>query len=145
MIDANDLMLGNYVLNGKILFRIDYFEKNVIGMVNSEVKSDSKKWNLDSRLKLEFAEPIPISEDWLTKLGFEKQVMSYSKNIDFFGGGRRLSFSGDYLYIIDSEKQNTIPTDIVVLWNKDVMKEFSIHKLQNIYYLLTGEKLTIKQ
>ncbi len=137
MIDANDLMLGNYVntidgISKVVSLRLDYnpicINKRYVG---GESYSD--------------LEPIPISEDWLTKLGFEKQVMSYSKNIDFFGGGRRLSFSGDYLYIIDSEKQNTIPTDIVVLWNKDVMKEFSIHKLQNIYYLLTGEKLTIKQ
>ena len=86
--------------------------------------------------------PIPLTEEWLVKFGFEKEPLSYSKNIDLFGGGKKISVSGDYLYIIDSEKQTTIPTDIITIWNKDVKKEFYVHQLQNLYFALTGEELS---
>jgi hypothetical protein len=92
-----------------------------------------------------FYNGIPITEEWLLKFGFEEEAMRYSRNIDLFGGGKKLCFSGDYLYIIDSEKQNTIPTDVVTIWNKDVKKEFYVHSLQNLYFALTGEELIIKQ
>lgn len=88
--------------------------------------------------------PIPLTEEWLLKMGFKKEPMEYSKNIDLFGGGKKLSFSGDYLYLVDSEKKNTIPTDVITVWNKDVMKQFYVHQLQNLYFSLTGEELTIK-
>lgn len=91
----------------------------------------------------ELLEPIPLTEEILLKCGFEKEPISYSINIDSFGGGKRLSFSGDYLYITDSEKQNTIPTDIITLWNKDLRKEFYLHELQNIFHAITGTELNI--
>ena len=90
-------------------------------------------------------QPIPLTEEWLLKFRFEKDDIAYSKNIDLFGGGKKLSFSGDYLYIVDSEKQNTIPTDIITIWNKDVKKNFYVHQLQNLYFALTGEELTLKE
>jgi hypothetical protein len=81
------------------------------------------------------AKPIPLTEEWLEKFGFEKTSgISYS--------------SGE-------EKRTNI-------WRKDkftyngwngwwVMKrKFSgknlqhVHQLQNLYYALTGEQLTIK-
>ena len=86
---------------------------------------------------------IELSPEILEKCGFEKEQMAYSINIDKFGGGKKLSFSGDYLYIIDSEKRETIPTDIITIWNKDLMKEFYLHQLQNLIFSLTGEELIV--
>jgi hypothetical protein len=126
---ANELRIGNYYnYNGEIL-RVEP------SVIEDLCDSEEKNW----------CKPIPLTEEWLLKFGFEKQVMNYSKNIDLFGGGKKLCFSGDYLYIIDSEKQNTIPTDVVTIWNKDVKKEFYVHQLQNLYFSLMDEELTIKE
>lgn len=102
--------------------------------------TSSKNWTADI---VEMSH-IPLTEEWLLKFGFEKEPMAYSRNIDLFGGGKKLSFSGDYLYLVDSEKKNTTPTDIITIWNKDVIKQFYVHQLQNLYFALTGEELTIK-
>jgi hypothetical protein len=77
------------------------------------------------------------------KFGFKKEPLSFSLNIDLFGGGKKISISSDYLYIIDSEKQNTAPTDIITIWNRDIMKEFYVHQLQNLIFALTQKELEI--
>lgn len=71
--------------------------------------------------------PIPLTEEWLVKFGFEKQMFepcnTYSKNrilIDWRVVGNRFE---EYFY-------------------KTEVKY--VHQLQNLYFALTGEELTIK-
>ena len=123
--NANELRIGN----------LTYMKsKNKIYMVDCGSDID----------KSDDLEPIPLTKEWLLKFGFEKNRDSFSKNIGLFSKEERLSFSGGDLYITDSEKSNTIPTDIIMLWDKDVMKNFYVHQLQNLYYALTGEELILK-
>lgn len=146
MIKPEELMIGNKVkstglLNGRILT-----VENITGR-GSLLDQKRVVFFLEEKNVGDFCEdlePIPLTEELLVKAGFEKIAGSYNKDIDSFGGGKRLCFSGDYLYIIDSETQNTIPTDIITLWNKDLMNEFYLHRLQNLYFALTGTELTIK-
>ncbi len=79
-------------------------------------------------------EPIPLTEEWLIKLGFEKLTDSkdgfknttytYTKGISFivYFDGVRLSTN----FWMGNEKHY-------------------IHQLQNLFYVLSGEELTIKQ
>jgi len=79
-------------------------------------------------------EPIPLTEEWLIKLGFEKLTDSndgfknttytYTKGISFivYFDGVRLSTN----FWMGNEKHY-------------------VHQLQNLFYVLSGEELTIKQ
>jgi len=79
-------------------------------------------------------EPIPLTEEWLIKLGFEKLTDSkdgfknttytYTKGISFivYFDGVRLSTN----FWMGNEKHY-------------------IHQLQNLFYVLSGKELTIKQ
>lgn len=130
MINANELRIGNLCLD----HNAEYHEVSIKDFHRFNVPKMDGDYGLY---------PIPLTEEILLKCGFEKEPMAYRKSIDYFGGGKKLTFSGDYLYIVDSEKQNTIPTDIITLWNKDICKEFYLHQLQNLYFALTGQELEI--
>lgn len=134
MIQATELRIGNY---------LTYHTPDDTDMPCKIDAQDILNISTNYMHNAEIHSPIPLTEEILLKCGFEKEPISYSINIDSFGGGKRLSFSGDYLYITDSEKQNTIPTDIITLWNKDLRKEFYLHELQNIFHAITGTELNI--
>jgi hypothetical protein len=89
-------------------------------------------------------EPIPLTPDILEKAGFVLDgFKQYRISINPFDSGTKdLCFSGDYLYLEEgSGKPGS--NDIVTLWNKDLMKNFYLHQLQNLIFALTGEELNI--
>jgi hypothetical protein len=80
-------------------------------------------------------EPIPLTEEWLLKFGFEK--------LD----------DGTYKKLVTVWESLYIDLDINILqigcnnrewfsFNRDITK---VHKLQNLYYELSGEELTINE
>src|SRR6185437_2058321 len=77
--------------------------------------------------------PIPLTEEWMRKMGFK----SYSEKGDSFA----------YWHIGDPEDEETgrlwSKGDIIHLEFPDVELQF-VHQLQNLYFALTGEELTIK-
>lgn len=93
-------------------------------------------------VRLNFSEPIPITEEWLLKFGFvigasrEKVMFSnenFIKTINIFGGE-----DNDWgVQLIDKYKDKT---ESFVL--QDGIQY--IHELQNIYFALTGYELEIK-
>ena len=116
--EAKELRIGNlvYDINNKIIeieevlrYKISFSFKLGIGFAG--YKS---------------IKPIPLTEEWLIKLGFKEVnpkrgiISSFIKN----GIQIDISNSGNYYY-----------KNILIL---------SIHQLQNLYFALTGEELTIK-
>jgi hypothetical protein len=107
------------------------------------------KWGATSnRAKVGDYSPLPITpallaENGFTKNGFGEYIISVSK----FEGKelKELVFdsSGDYLFLRHSNdliiRMNN--HDLITLWNKDIDKEFYMHKLQNLYFELTGKEL----
>ncbi len=78
-------------------------------------------------------EPIPLTEEWLLKFDItQKEFDCYVLSDNYWG----------ILIVFDEEKD---------LWNVNVRDEYSIseikhvHQLQNLYFALTGEELTIKE
>lgn len=73
----------------------------------------------------DYIEPIPITEEWLLKLGFDK-------------------FS-DRVFILDSFGYEFGHTCRALLKNEDCVVLFPlikhVHQLQNLYFALTGEEL----
>jgi hypothetical protein len=79
--------------------------------------------------------PIPLTEEWLLKFGFKKNIdTSYSRN--------------DISLFIDKR----LKTNLFLQENMNDFKWFGyeckiqyVHQLQNLYFALTGEELTINE
>lgn len=116
---ANELRIGNYV-------EIAQYPND-----REIIKLDSGN-AIDQSIKLN-AKPIPLTEEWLVKFGFEKLT-------DVKDGFKTTSYSHKkYSFIIyfDGERLS------VNFWQGNEKKY--IHQLQNLYFALTGEELKLKE
>jgi hypothetical protein len=114
---ANELRIGSwYDYNGK--------PKQVTPNTIEEVWIAEKTW----------CKPIPITEEWLLKFGFEKKEGCIN-NIYFILAGKIL-IQYDLVYnIVDFVKRVNFNVFISIKY---------VHQLQNLYFALTGEELIIK-
>ena len=109
MIKANELRIGNYV-------------KAVIDITDGFKTGDLVEITCICDDANDF-EPIPLTEEWLLKFGFEKTGSFYSKNnLEFYVNG-----NSDVRFHMDDYRH------IVLNY---------VHQLQNLYFALTGEELT---
>jgi hypothetical protein len=79
--------------------------------------------------------PIPLTEEWLKKFGIE-----YEKDIDYFFISFELA-DGDIELISNTDELGTY-------WFSHQISTLKIrycHQLQNLYFCLCGEELTIKE
>lgn len=110
---ASELRIGNFVrnnMNGEILIPCDI----LCDGINTE--------NFEG-LNYGFIEPIPLTEEWLLKFGFE--ITGNFQTKDRF----------------QTHKQDGI------IWFEHgyiVVELQYVHQLQNLYFALTGEELTFK-
>lgn len=124
--NANELRYKNYIqLHDKAWQVNDVFGAS--GLVSC-LPNENGEWV--SRRSIHDYDPIPLTEEWLLKFGFE----------NFLGG-----YSIDGFRYWPSDKEFTIYEDE---WMNApdscrVHVEF-VHQLQNIYFALTGEELTYK-
>ena len=84
-------------------------------------------------LQSEDIEPIPLTEEWLLRFGFNKIKMEsilYSK------------YSKGYLGGIEIDLRKSEIEGWQITYCNYAIKY--IHQLQNLYFALTGEELTIK-
>jgi hypothetical protein len=119
---ADELRIGNYVYNGGI-------ESSVAYLLPNDIICNVADFN--GSLNGEVT-PIPLTEEWLLKFGFGKD--------DFCGAYVR--YDSNRLSITHDVKNNTFLADIV-----KYLRVFTryVHQLQNLYFALTGEELTIKE
>ena len=115
MIQANELRIGNWVqrFDGSVfqVTKFDIFQLHEIPLYLNP-------------------KPIPITEEWLLKLGFEER-----KNLIF-----TYSFPNKkYAYTIFGDNEDGF--SITLLYKIEIKY---VHQLQNLYFALTGEELTIK-
>ena len=112
MIEAKDLRIGNKVdLYGSIA-TIETVDFAGIGIAIKEGK------------------PIPLTEEWLLKLGFENSGGYWIKsNSSFFFG---ITTNGELMFLFDDAL--TCPANIKY-----------VHSLQNFFFALTGKELTLNK
>jgi hypothetical protein len=127
---ASELRIGNYI---KLMFNYEDYE--TIQVTSDELVDVDKK-------RADY-EPLPLTEDWLLKFGFE--------NIDK-GDNDYITYSDsnhDYYLQIDVRRKDSKYTILdntnYELISFSMVDIVYVHQLQNLYFALTGEELTIKQ
>lgn len=80
-------------------------------------------------------EPIPLTEEWLLKFSFEKKRDSYKKEVLSYGNISFQFNNGKLMFCeLNQYRGYTLGSPEV---------EF-VHSLQNLFFALCGEELTIK-
>lgn len=125
MIKANELRIGNLINHKSFQIRIE--------AITSEMCSVSGlEQNRFSALMLDKINPIPLTEEWLLKFGFEKKSDGRFNNYVINAGLRKetnLIQLDDKKYCFEHCKFSIHVIDYV-------------HQLQNLIYAITGEELT---
>ena len=103
------------------LVHYEYKEMSKDIEVNITVFQELENFTYRNRIK-----PIPLSEDWLLKFGFDNSLV---KDIYLALGYNVIHDEGKYYFR-----------------HYGLTKEVEyVHQLQNLYFALTGEELTIKE
>ena len=121
---TSELRTGNLLhYDEKIIYVSSILKNENIGMYNG--------YGFDKTTSIQCVNPIPITKEWLLKLGVEKnEINNYTK----FGFLSRLK---PYLEYNDHNDY-----DLFVCCEILSTVKF-VHQLQNLYYALTGEELTL--
>lgn len=92
--------------------------------------------------------PIPLTEEWLIKFGFQKVIYDTDETgygtdyeLDIKGVGC-ISYSDDFSCALFGSKESS-KNELGFLPNWDNCKH--VHSLQNLYFALIGEELKIKE
>jgi len=137
--NKNELRIGN-IVNYQISTSV--FQGEVMAITKNRVVVDKLT------LKFMTIEPIPLTEEWLIKLGFEKLreyddgeniIIQYGKSIivgnDEHDEKLVISFPFKHCEIGDYQDGYSYVLDITIDY---------VHQLQNLYFSLTGDELTIQ-
>ena len=119
---ANELRIGNLVKN-KIdgsVNPVNFLAPTDMGMVLTT--------SYFPHFTIEQAEPIPLTEEWLVRFGFE-----YTEIHEGFNQYRK-----------DLLNLSITPNGFEIFLTFKWINIKHVHQLQNLYFALTGEELTIK-
>ena len=127
---ASELRLGNLVLCNTSIGFVDAIA-SVCNLSSDEIVCYHKPTKQFIFCKDALFEPIPLTEEWLLKLGFKNHLdtiwIHWSKESGLF------------------EISTRLPQGSYGLWINGTMGCFEyVHQLQNLFFALTGEELTIK-
>lgn len=121
---VSELRLGNYILhNGEVMpvVQIERRYKTIFRLNDLDV---------DERIIEDHFRPIPITPEWLERLGW--QVVDQ-------GSGAYYWLEKQCWFHIHSSADGTLYAN----FNNNAIPINSLHQLQNLYFALTGEELTI--
>ena len=133
--EAKYLRIGNYILYEPTIDDLKQITIKAGTIIQCEISPDS-------------FQPIPLTEEWLIKFGFEKVI--YESDETGYGtdyelevkGVGCISYSDDFSCALFGSKESS-KNELGFLPNWDNCKH--VHSLQNLYFALTGEELKIKE
>ena len=117
---ASELRIGNSIMQDDDFVFVTLWRLEFIGKNKLEYKS------------------IPLTEEWLLKLGFDKLENDIPTYFKCFGNLIEDDYEYSFNIYVDSEQNHFI----TVFGRKIIIKH--VHQLQNLYHALTDEELTIK-
>jgi len=116
----NELRIGNWVFSKS--FEANYKVKGI--KFNGELWLKNKDGSLWESNGMKYIEPIPLTEEWLLKFGFDVSVSHYICKGKF----AICSIDDHFMY-----RGTELAPEI-----------HYVHQLQNLYHALTGQELKIK-
>ncbi len=129
--ESKELRIGNYVLARGAKAVVKSIEDTHIGYSKTKHSDYLKREHrTEEKVPLKFIQPIPLTEEWLLRFGFDKN-----------------DEHGVFLMVIRVLNKNIILECAEnCVWIDDSMISCEyVHQLQNLYFALTGEELTLKQ
>jgi hypothetical protein len=131
---TNELRIGNFVDRNGLMEIIEVQKAGRVWFYDHVNKNQTKSFWLD-----EFTKPIPVTEYWLLRLGFTKNTYDADKfafNEPFF----KVQLEAKGWGIGYNEE---IGWSVTALGSSRFAPIPNVHQLQNIYYALTGEELSL--
>lgn len=135
MLEANELMIGNYV-----------YTKHIVTCKYDNVRKVSETILVNLSREKDYLKPIPLTEEWLIKLGFKKLdggCLIFQKGIYEIWSNTADLKEWSLRRIVGDKNEGSYGETLNCMVNVH-NKVYTVHQLQNIYYSLTGEQLTIK-
>jgi hypothetical protein len=126
--EATELRIGNLV-NG-ILTQKPYI---IDAWALREMESGNYQNSQDTETKV--FEPIPLTEEWMLKFGFERHHADYANDIIYI---KNVPDNTEFEWGVYPNKLGSG----VQIQNRNLLKY--VHQLQNLYFALVGEELTFK-
>ena len=137
----NELRIGNTVSVDGLFITVESINSEGINIfVDDDVLIEYASFGDDDY----HVKPIELTEEWHNKFGVKVNGhMSFvyelpRKQTIYLA----IVFTGDYVYLRQGKEPKEF--EMVSVWNKDLMKrDMFVHELQNLYFALTGEELTV--
>ena len=142
---ANELRIGNIVLAPQ--YRNEGKHITEVKTISKEYADYDNKWQPAMVINFTLpetgardiilidgdCEPIPLTEEWLIKFGFRE-----------FSFGRYDILCNNYTLSIYPDESYSVSIRVLLEQEVLIQKTKHIHQLQNLYFALTNEELTIK-
>lgn len=129
---ASELRIGNLVQYGGVVNKVYLISHNYFQVESTDIPTFTANKN-------RAAEPIPLTEEWLLRLGFTKPNDWHCY---------KLVIGDDELQNLESSLQVSFEGCgfVQICWggiNAYSAQVKYVHQLQNLYFALTGEELTL--
>ena len=129
-INFKELRLDNYICINNNLHPCRVKEITMSSVVVESIKENYSEPTINSM------NPIPLTEEWLIKFGFKKKENSlFTKKLEYIYNS--LKYCEDYKIWIYYNDNNDAACNSIADLN-------FVHELQNLYFALTNEELTMK-
>jgi hypothetical protein len=140
--EANELRIGNYVTE-EVLGKCEVYEihYDTVWVLVNNITIEGKENTRSFHLSINHLNPIPLTEEWLLKFGFKEQI-GFSKiiGLDLLKSFEVAHNDLDKWYCYFRNFNKGLLDDFVLL--RSDLKH--VHQIQNLYFALTNEELTIK-
>ena len=129
MLDAKDLRIGNLILvHNHYVATIERIGKDI------GVKTYGEKISQIDYIELQYLTPIELTDEWLLRFGFERHELDNWFYLKIINDWTRLNIN-----------INGSVCELSISNHGAVINVTYVHQLQNLYFALTGQELTLKQ
>ncbi len=128
---AQELRIGN-LIQYKIV-------KNTVEVIGIDLETKSVKTHESSAVIDYYFEPVPLTEEWLLKLGIVLHEYKTGVKPIFVTNTLFLVWAGSHLVVSFKDPESKVFIDL------GLKRIHYVHQLQNWYAENTGEELTIKE
>jgi hypothetical protein len=133
-INFKELRLDNYICINNNLHPCRVKEITITSVVVESIIENYNEPTINSM------NPIPLTEEWLLKFGFENSAIGYEYAIELDKTLQLIDVNNEYYpQLIQAPEFSSMESQIIGL---NLIKY--LHQLQNLYFALTNEELTMK-